>query len=168
MARGFGASLSISHIRGVVMHVSLWVLFLWGLMFFCFKWNIYGLICISIYFFTACVYALSQTAPWQNPWKLSETLLTAAGIEAAATGKRNRQNTPVSVCESVCHKDLLPTPSMTALFRRSHPHCAEDRQGQQPERTVPQVEPATPHKNAKASVRKLTSLQTFSGVTRWI
>lgn len=120
--------------------------------------SVYGSICISICSFSACVYVLSETAPWRSLWNLSEALLKAAGIGAAGAAKRNRQNSLVSVCESVCHKDLLPTPSMTALFRRCHPHGAEDRQGQQPERTVPQVGPATPHKRCQCVTQEANEL----------
>lgn len=54
----------------------------------------------------------------------------------------------------------IPTSSMTALPRKRHPRGAEDRQGQQPERTIPQVEPATPLKNASVTQRgnKLTDI----------
>jgi len=91
---------------------------------------------------------------------LDRTLLKAAGIEAAAaTAKRNTQNSLVPLFGSVCHKDLLPTTRMTALFRNSHPRGAEDRQGQHPEHAVPQVKPAAPHTNANVSSQEANELK---------
>lgn len=108
------------------------VIFLW--------FNVCLIWCVCLYLFYHRPHLDRTRESCQRPF------LKAAGIEAAATAKRNRQNSLVSACASVC-QDLLPTPSMTVLFRSCLPHGAKDRQGQQLEHAVPQVEAETPHKN---------------------
>lgn len=70
----------------------------------------------------------------------------------------------MSLYESACHEDAsspCPLFSMTALLRRRHPRGAEDRQGQQPKRAIPErVEPATKEKKYATSLREVMSSQT--------
>lgn len=131
--------------------------------------SLYGLLCISICFFFSCAPRLCVI----TNCTLTEPVEAVGGPFFEGCGdwtvRRNRQNSPVSLCESVCHKDLLPTAGMTVLFRRRHPPAVQ-RTDKGSNRSIQyhKVEPGTPKKNVNVSLRKLTSLQTFSAVTRGI
>lgn len=80
-------------------------------------------------------------------------------IGAAATARRSRQNSPVSVCESVCGEDLSPhLKSDSAIQEEPPPRCRGQTRAAAGAYATTSGTWQTPRGNAKVSVRKLTSL----------